>query len=169
MGVLGYSPTIAAVVNSLIPKRVRDLEQAHYDFIRTRLDRRLDLGSRTEDLWTNAERSDVDTLSKAEFRANASIIVIARSETPAAALVGLTYLLLENPEYLGKLQLEIRQASASDDEISPAALSKLKYLKACIREGLRLYLPSPLGLPRRVSVEAAEICGYSIPRNVCIL
>lgn len=172
MGILGYFPTVTAVaaaLNSLIPKRVRDLEQAHYDFIRTRIDRRLDLGSRNEDLWTHAERSSLDALSRTEFRANASILVIAGSETPAAALVGLTYLLLENPDCLVKLQLEICQAFASDDEMKPAALSKLTYLDACIREGLRLYPPSPLRLPRRVNFEAAEICDYLIPRNVGVL
>jgi cytochrome P450 len=64
---------------------------------------------------------------------------------------------------------EVRQAFQSEDEITFNAVSSLPYLKACIEEGLRLYPPTPGGLPRTVPEGGATVCGTYVPEKVCLL
>jgi cytochrome P450 len=68
-----------------------------------------------------------------------------------------------------KLTDEVRQAFQSEDEITFNAVSSLPYLKACIEEGLRLYPPTPGGLPRTVPEGGATVCGTYVPEKVCLL
>lgn len=92
---------------------------------------------------------------------------MAGAETTATLLSGATYFLLNNPEAMKKLSDEVRQAFQSEDEITFNAVSSLPYLKACIEEGLRLYPPTPGGLPRTVPEGGATVCGNYVPEKVC--
>uniref|UniRef100_A0A0D2YKQ6 Uncharacterized protein n=1 Tax=Fusarium oxysporum (strain Fo5176) TaxID=660025 RepID=A0A0D2YKQ6_FUSOF len=78
----------------------------------------------------------------------AKILLLDGSETTATFLAGVTYLLLKSPTALSKLQCEVRSSFASLDEIRGDSLNQLPYLRAAIEEGLRLFPPVPLGLPR---------------------
>lgn len=70
-------------------------------------------------------------------------------ETIAFAMTVLTYHILANPAILRKLKLEL-QAAIPDPDINMehAALEKLPYLTAVIKEGIRLSYGSTARLPR---------------------
>ena len=72
------------------------------------------------------------------LKANASVLIIAGSETTSTLLSGITYLLLRNPEQLERLTDEVRSSFKSDDEITLLSVNKLEYMLACLNEGLRL-------------------------------
>ena len=94
--------------------------------------------------------------------------MIAGTETTATALSGTTYHLLKNPEHLRKLTEEIRGAFEDFDDITLEGLARLKYLQAVLQEGLRMYPPVPIALPRRTPKEGTVICGEWIPGDVAL-
>ena len=81
--------------------------------------------------------------------------------------------LVANPRVMAKLQDEIaRVAGAAADEatmtITEADLSKMEYLKAVLKEVLRLHPPSPLLVPHE-STTPAVVRGYEIPARTVLL
>ena len=80
--------------------------------------------------------------------------------------------LAANPRVMAKLQDEIaRVAGAAADEaamtITEADLSKMEYLKAVLKEVLRLHPPSPLLVPHE-STTPAVVRGYEIPARTVL-
>ena len=94
--------------------------------------------------------------------------MIAGTETTATALSGTTYYLLKNPEKLEKLTKEAREAFGNFDDITLEGLARLPYLQAVLQEGLRMYPPVPIALPRRTPKEGTIIEGEWIPGDVAI-
>ncbi|KUJ16203.1 cytochrome P450 [Mollisia scopiformis] len=107
-------------------------------------------------------------ISHDEMVSNAGLFIVAGSETSATLLSGMTYYLLKNPEYLAKLKEEIRSSFNGVEDMTFAKEIKLPYLQACIEEGLRIYSPVPVELPRRTPPEGAVINGELIPGNTSV-
>ncbi|EGU72734.1 hypothetical protein FOXB_16756 [Fusarium oxysporum f. sp. conglutinans Fo5176] len=112
------------------------------------------------------------TIREGEFdpihlREQAKVMMLAGSETTATFLAGVTYLLLQHPETLMKLQNEIRSAFSSKKDITKESTLKLQYLSGVIEEGLRLFPPAPFGLPR-VCPLGAVIDGCAIPAGTIV-
>jgi hypothetical protein len=47
-----------------------------------------------------------------------------------------------------------------------ANLAKMRYLNAAIEEGLRMFPPAPVGLPRVSPKGGAMVCGRFVPEGV---
>jgi len=92
--------------------------------------------------------------------------MVAGTETTATLLSGLTYYLLKHPDKLQKVTDEVR--ALTEEELTLEQLPRLSYLNACFEEGLRVYPPVPVGLPRVVPKEGTSICGEWIPGKVCL-
>ncbi|KAL6883651.1 hypothetical protein ACP4OV_011065 [Aristida adscensionis] len=75
--------------------------------------------------------------------------------------------LMANPWAMEKAQIEIRQVMAEHPRVQEVALSNLNYIKAVIKETLRLHPPGTL-LPR-VSLDDSKILGYDIPKGTIVL
>lgn len=99
---------------------------------------------------------------------NASLLIIAGSETTATLLSGATYLLTTNPEALRRLTEEVRSTFKTEEEIDFTSVSSLQYMLACLDEALRMYPPAPLGLPRQTPKGGATIAGHYVPEDVSI-
>lgn len=97
---------------------------------------------------------------------NASVLIVAGSETTATVLSAATYLLLTNPERLAKLHTELRKAFKTDGDITLAKVSHLDYMLACLEETMRLYPPVPIGLPRIVPKGGRIVGGVYLPEGV---
>jgi cytochrome P450 len=94
---------------------------------------------------------------------NAAIFMLAGTETTATLLSGVTYHLLRNPDKLTRLTEEVRGAFQDGDTFTLEELQRLKYLSACLEEGLRLYPPVPSPLWRITPEGGSEICGRHVP------
>lgn len=101
-----------------------------------------------------------------QIRANASLLIIAGSETTATALSGATYLLCSNPDTLAKLTEEVRSAFSSEDEITLLSVQKLKYMLAVLDESLRMFPPVPTASPRTIHEGGDVVCGTFLPEKV---
>lgn len=57
------------------------------------------------------------------------------------------------------LQKEVREVGEGKEEIEEEDVEKMGYLKAVIKEGLRLHAPAPLLIPRE-SIQDTNVLGY---------
>ncbi|KAJ4788369.1 Cytochrome P450 [Rhynchospora pubera] len=70
--------------------------------------------------------------------------------------------LIRNPQVMKKLQEQIRSIAGSRSLIQEEDLTEMEYLKAVIKEALRLHPPGPLLVPREL-IQDTTIKGYHIP------
>ena len=76
--------------------------------------------------------------------------------------------LSQNPDKQDKLYEELLKVlPVYNSPITPETLEHLPFLKACIKEALRMY-PVVLGNGRSLQSDAT-ICGYNVPKGVCVI
>ncbi|KAJ0107909.1 hypothetical protein J7T55_007121 [Diaporthe amygdali] len=103
---------------------------------------------------------------------DASLIVVAGSDTTAATLTCLFYNLTTHPEVYKTLQKEVDEFFASEatsDNFETSSLGKLQYLQACIDESLRLFPPVMSGLQRQTPPQGVQIGERFIPGNTIVM
>ena len=103
---------------------------------------------------------------------DASLIVVAGSDTTAATLTCLFYHFATHPEVYKTLQKEADEffaAEVTSGDFDTGALGKLRYLQACIDESLRLFPPVMSGLQRQTPPQGVQIGEQFIPGNVIIM
>lgn len=69
--------------------------------------------------------------------------------------------LMNHPTELKRVQEELTQVVGLHRKVQETDLDKLKYLKCCVKETLRLHPPLPLLLHE--TAEDSEIAGYFVP------
>ncbi|KAJ0805094.1 putative (S)-limonene 6-monooxygenase [Helianthus annuus] len=94
-------------------------------------------------------------------------ILLGGTETSAATVVWAMTLLMKNPKSLKKVQQEVRNAIGNKGKVHEDDLYKLDYLKAVIKETLRLYPIAPLLGPRE-SRERCVLNGFEIPKKTLV-
>lgn len=75
--------------------------------------------------------------------------------------------ILRHPRVCGKLQNEVMGIAKGKPDITESDLDKMHYLKAVIKETLRLHPPIPLLAPRE-STEDVKIMGYDIAARTMV-
>ena len=95
--------------------------------------------------------------------ANASLFILAGTETVATLLSAVTYFLTQNPGALRNLAEEIRGNFKDESLLTVQNLAHTPYLTACLEEAMRLVPPVPEGLPRVTPPEGEHICGHWVP------
>lgn len=76
--------------------------------------------------------------------------------------------IVRNPHVMKKLQDEVGRIAGSKAVIDEDDLTEMHYLKAVIKESLRLHPTGPLLVPRE-SMEDTQIQGYEIPKKTRLL
>ena len=95
-------------------------------------------------------------------------MLVAGSETSATTLEWAVSILLNNPETMNKLRVDIDTNAGHDQLLNESNAAKLKYLQNVITETLRLYPVVPLLLPHESSADC-KVCGFDIPRGTMLL
>ncbi|KAK0189110.1 cytochrome P450 [Armillaria mellea] len=109
------------------------------------------------------------SLTAEEAAADASLIVVAATDTSVQTVITLFRYLSVDPERTRRLQKEISSALVGDnDEYDYQVLFTLPYLDACIQESLRIIPPGPFGPPRTTGPEGAYILGKWIAPNTTV-
>ncbi|KAI1264703.1 putative cytochrome P450 [Xylariaceae sp. FL1019] len=98
---------------------------------------------------------------------NASVLIIAGSETTATVLSAVTYYLGTLPDVLKKVEQEVRSAFTSDSEITLTSVGNLPFMLACLDEALRCYPPLMNGGPR-YTPDGGIIDGTVVPKNTVV-
>ncbi|KAJ9559482.1 hypothetical protein OSB04_004642 [Centaurea solstitialis] len=76
--------------------------------------------------------------------------------------------LVKHPKVMKKLQQEVTEIAQGRSMIPEEDLEKMAYLKAVIKETLRLHVPLPLLVPRE-STEDVKLMGYDIPTGTQVI
>lgn len=92
----------------------------------------------------------------------------AGTDTTLAVLEWAMTELLRHPKLMQKLQQEVRNVVSQKTHITEQDLNKMDYLKAVIKETLRLHPPSPLLIPRE-SMQDTKIMGYDISAGTQVI
>jgi cytochrome P450 len=164
--VINSLPVVSSVFNFLLGGFILRARRDHFKYSTDRVDRRLAVKTARPDIWTQVLRREGDkALTLAEMHSNSDLFMIAGTETTATLVSGLLYYLLINPDKMKTLQEELRSECKGREDITMARLIHLKYLNACISEGLRVFPPTPTGLPRLTPLGGSAICGEWIPAN----
>jgi len=93
-------------------------------------------------------------------------IFLAGHETTASALTWTFYLISQHPEVYKKLKKEIDEV-VGNGEMTFQHFQQLKYTKACLNEGMRLY--PPVWMIGRRAIEDNMIGDYLIKKDTDIL
>ncbi|GMP33902.1 hypothetical protein CsSME_00007010 [Camellia sinensis var. sinensis] len=92
----------------------------------------------------------------------------AGTDTTYSALEWVLAELLKHPKVLKELQNEVRRIGNGKQYITENDLEKIHYLKAVIKEAMRLHPPIPLLVPRR-STQDVKLMGYDIAAGTQVI
>ncbi|KAI0181033.1 putative cytochrome P450 [Hypoxylon sp. FL1284] len=106
-------------------------------------------------------------LDAGRMATNASVLILAGSETSATLLCGATYLLTTHPEILRRLEREVRSTFKSQDEITLSSVGQLSFMLACLNESMRCYPPFVTGAPRQTPQDVI-IDGKFVPQGTIV-
>jgi len=171
LGLLRFYPFLLQLYLRYVPPAINKKEMIHFNHSVVRVTKRLEKGHSNEgvDIWDLVlSQKEGQVLSRAEMDSNASLFMLAGTETTATLLSGLTYLLTCHPECRQKLREEIRSSFTSEDEMTMERLAALPYLSACIKEAFRYYPPVAISTPRRIPENGSTILGNFIPPNMIV-
>lgn len=104
------------------------------------------------------------TVDKDTIKAVILDVFAAGTDTSFATLIWSISELLRHPRVMKKLQEEVTEIAQGKPLILEKDLEKMEYLKATIKETLRMYPPLPLLIPRE-SRQDVKLMGYDIPRG----
>ena len=96
------------------------------------------------------------------------VLILAGTDTSSSTLEWVMTNLLNHPNVLKKVTIELDNQIGEDKLINESDISKLSYLQSIILETLRLYPTAPLLLPH-MSSDDCTIQGYDVPRNAILL
>ncbi|KAF7911101.1 uncharacterized protein EAF01_002609 [Botrytis porri] len=155
------------IATILMPKDLKEKSKVHFQNSMQKATRRMKRGNNDRDdffshLRLPREKEKGPKITREFILAQFNTLIVAGSETTATFLIGVTYYLLNRPETLRRLQEEIRNAFTSSEDITSDSTAALLYLAAVIEEGLRIYPPVPMGLPRECP--GAMIDGHYVPK-----
>jgi cytochrome P450 len=166
-------------VSNIIPfygrmgKLARDWDGIPLELAHRRLDR-YRAGEKLDDFFQalmEDKNGNPNNLEWGEIVAEISIMMNAGSATTAIAMTNVLYQLLKHPLIMKKLIEELDAALEDDDSEDVVSYDKVKhlpYMKACLDESLRLFPPTPQGLPREVPSEGIFILDEFIPAGVSV-
>ncbi|TGO86082.1 hypothetical protein BPOR_0337g00070 [Botrytis porri] len=158
-------PILGAIALLFVPKDKINIFAHHSQLAREKAFRRLDTPRDVPDFMSYIiKHNDTNKgMTREEIGGNASILIIAGSETTATLLNGLTYFLLRTPTVLQNLTIELRTTFQTQKDLTLHALAACKYLNAVLEEGLRMYPPVPTTLYRIVPNGGSLVAGHYVP------
>ncbi|KAK2037682.1 cytochrome P450 [Colletotrichum somersetense] len=163
-------PTVAWLLEYLVPAHLMEQQKLHKDFTRRkvakRLEAKVDRPDYMHSMLRNRENQTKFTLP--ELESTASTIIIAGSETTSTALAGITYFLVTHPKAMEKLCDEVRTSFATEDEINMNSVQNLRYIGAVINEGIRMFPPVATGVPRKVSKGGGVFLDRFVPEGTLV-
>ena len=113
-------------------------------------------------------QAEKEQLSKPVIEAQASVVILAGSETSATALTAAIYCIVGNAVVYEKICDEVRTTFKKSTDINLSdVLARLPYLEACVKETLRIHSPLANGFTRYVAdKDGTKISNKWVPHSV---
>ncbi|KAJ7568721.1 hypothetical protein O6H91_01G045700 [Diphasiastrum complanatum] len=107
-------------------------------------------------------------LNDTEMKALLQDMVVGGTDTASFTMEWCMAELIRNPKILLKAQEELDQLLEDGHTLQESDLPQLRYLKAAVKETLRLHPPGAFLIPHE-SIRETKIAGYFIPKNSLVL
>nr|XP_018678388.1 PREDICTED: cytochrome P450 71A1-like [Musa acuminata subsp. malaccensis] len=122
------------------------------------------------DVLLSLQRDDAGDLGFAEIdiKAITSDLIAAGTDTSFASLEWAMAELVRNPRAMKKLQDEVRQVADGKPMVVEEDVNQMTYLKAVIKEVLRLHAPVPILVPRE-TMSSFSLQGYHVPAKTRVI
>ncbi|KAG9151762.1 hypothetical protein Leryth_002051 [Lithospermum erythrorhizon] len=108
-----------------------------------------------------------DELTHKDVRFMLQELFIAGSDTSSTTSEWVMAELLHHPNIMAKVKKELEE-NIKGENVREGDIPKLRYLRAVIKETIRLHATSPLLLPHRSEADI-DVCGFFIPKHTRIL
>ncbi|KAG2263352.1 hypothetical protein Bca52824_070431 [Brassica carinata] len=119
-------------------------------------------------LQIQREKPDGFELDRSDIRLIILDIFLGGTTTTFTVVDWAMMLLIKHPESMKKIQDEIRTYSRHKLYVAEEEVENMKYLKAVVKEVLRLHPPGPLLIPRQLS-ENVKLKGYDIASGTQVI
>ncbi|KAF8461531.1 putative cytochrome P450, partial [Kalaharituber pfeilii] len=160
-------PFMVNVGNWLTPKKITNVRARSIKYSREMVKQCMSKETDRKDFMNYMVQCTNDPeFSQVDFAANAQVLIAAGAETTSTLLSGVTYYIMKTRNVYQRLKEEIRSSFQNYWDINSLTTQQLPYLNTVIEEGLRIYPPVPIGLPR-VS-PGAVVDGHYIPAGVTV-
>ncbi|KAH7072290.1 cytochrome P450 [Paraphoma chrysanthemicola] len=117
-------------------------------------------------LGSETMKDSEKTLTPIELAADATVMMIAGTDTSSVAISGVFFYLSRNLDDYARLASEIRTTFTSEEDIRPGSeLAGCLFLRACIDESMRLAPPVAAPLWREMRYQDA-VAGVKLPKGV---
>lgn len=163
-----HFPPLGTVIRWCVTHVAQDSLRRDFDWTCRKIDHRIaQKSARPDFLKYVLENNDKEGMTRDEIDSTVTLLLFTGSgDTLVAAMTALTYFTLKTPKVMDRLQKEIRGAFGdSSENITVAAVSKLQYLDAVLREAMRMHAPVPASNPRVVDRPGVQVCGIPIPQG----
>ncbi|KAH8587676.1 cytochrome P450 [Bisporella sp. PMI_857] len=168
MRAFSYIPYGEEAAEYFVPKKLVARHKLHRQMTLEKVTHRTQLEEERPDFLGHIMKRKEKGFTFPELVNNSNVLILAGSETTATMLSGMTYLLLKHPAVMSKVLHEVRSSFSSMDEITIHSTTNLKYLIACIEEGLRIYPPVPNGFSRIVPEGGDFVAGKWVPGGTIV-
>ena len=164
-------PPLNRLLALCIPKSIREQHRRHNEAslqrVRSRMNKTI---HRRDFMYHFMQYAEKEGLSARTIEAQASVVILAGSETSSVALTAAVFHILSNSHVYERLCKEIRDAFTRTEDIAlQEVLSKLPYLDAVVQETLRVDTPLANGFTRVVpDAKGAVISEKWVPQGVSV-
>ena len=172
-------------LNSLLEQMIPGQIKKYFSFVESNMIERSQIEARSgsENSHQHEKRKDIfhylyhaqdpetglRAFSPKELAYEASLLIIAGSDTIAGTLSAFMFYITRYPLVYQKLAKEVKTSFRSADDIqSGTALSSCRYMRACIDETLRMSSPGVAELVREVMPGGLEVDGNYIPEGFVV-
>ncbi|PVH97227.1 benzoate 4-monooxygenase cytochrome P450 [Periconia macrospinosa] len=165
------------LLEAITPQNMKDYHSFVEQSVRERLDKEQEAQTKApvrEDMFhflcsAKDPSTGQSVFSTADLLSEASLLIIAGSDTTATTICGLFFYLTHNAHVYDELVAEVRSSFSSLDEIVYGTkLYSCKYLLACVNESLRMVPPAPSELPRVIQKGGQTIDGNFYPEGTVV-
>ncbi|KAH9886115.1 cytochrome P450 [Xylariomycetidae sp. FL2044] len=122
--------------------------------------------------WFRYLKQHPDRTNMRNIQSQTTTNVGAGSDTVSCALQSTLYHMIRHPDSWAKAREEIDAARMEgrclSSVVSNADAQRLPYLQACIKEGLRIHSPVPMGLPRIAPKGGISLGGKLFPEGTTL-
>ncbi|VAH43231.1 unnamed protein product [Triticum turgidum subsp. durum] len=117
------------------------------------------------------QQKDYDGITREQIKAILMDMFAAGTDTSSFALEVAMAEIMCNPRVMTKLQAEVRNNTPKgQDMVEEENLANMTYLKAVVKETLRLHPPLPLLIPHLSMAESeVDVAGYTVPSGAWVM